>query len=157
SFTRQYLDLLRGNNVPDHFQISECTFAVPFAPTEFPSGQFVPVDCSTFPGIPNTIKPTNVAEINQLRVAVDGAFKTASLRNVSLTQPYFHNGGQWTLEQVVTFYNRGGDRTTVVPGQDNNDTTGFNNVPSNLDANIRVLNLTDAQKADLVAFLRHGL
>lgn len=44
------------------------------------------------------------------RVAVDGAFKTPSLRNVELTGPYFHNGGQSTLEQVVRFYNRGGDR-----------------------------------------------
>lgn len=44
------------------------------------------------------------------REAVDGAFKTPSLRNVELTGPYFHNGGQATLEQVVGFYNRGGDR-----------------------------------------------
>ena len=44
------------------------------------------------------------------RDAVDGAFKTPSLRNVELTGPYFHNGGQATLEQVIHFYNRGGDR-----------------------------------------------
>ena len=44
------------------------------------------------------------------RDAVDGAFKAPSLRNVELTGPYFHNGGQSTLEQVVQFYNRGGDR-----------------------------------------------
>jgi cytochrome c peroxidase len=44
------------------------------------------------------------------RDAVDGAFKTSTLRNVELTGPYFHNGGQATLEQVVQFYNRGGDR-----------------------------------------------
>ena len=31
------------------------------------------------------------------------------LRNVALTAPYFHNGGQMTLRQVVDFYNRGGD------------------------------------------------
>lgn len=45
------------------------------------------------------------------REAVDGAFKTPSLRNVELTGPYFHNGGQATLKQVIQFYNRGGDRT----------------------------------------------
>jgi cytochrome c peroxidase len=44
------------------------------------------------------------------RDAVDGAFKASTLRNVELTGPYFHNGGQATLEQVVQFYNRGGDR-----------------------------------------------
>lgn len=38
-----------------------------------------------------------------------GLFKTPGLRNVELTAPYFHNGGQATLEQVVAFYNRGGD------------------------------------------------
>ncbi|XXX78999.1 cytochrome c peroxidase [Sorangium sp. So ce134] len=38
-----------------------------------------------------------------------GIFKTPSLRNVELTAPYFHNGGQLTLRQVVEFYNRGGD------------------------------------------------
>jgi cytochrome c peroxidase len=44
------------------------------------------------------------------RDAVDGSFKSPSLRNVELTGPYFHNGGQATLEQVIQFYNRGGDR-----------------------------------------------
>ena len=32
-----------------------------------------------------------------------------SLRNLDLTAPYFHNGGQATIRQVVEFYNRGGD------------------------------------------------
>ncbi|MGI9291692.1 MAG: cytochrome c peroxidase, partial [Gammaproteobacteria bacterium] len=41
--------------------------------------------------------------------AVAGAFKVSQLRNVDLTGPYFHNGGQLTLRQVVEFYNRGGD------------------------------------------------
>ncbi len=43
------------------------------------------------------------------RDAVDGAFKTPGLRNVELTGPYFHNGGQADLLQVVLFYTRGGD------------------------------------------------
>jgi cytochrome c peroxidase len=43
------------------------------------------------------------------RVALDGAFKVPGLRNVELTGPYFHNGGQATLRQVVDFYVRGGD------------------------------------------------
>lgn len=48
--------------------------------------------------------------VSDERDAVDGAFKAPSLRNVELTGPYFHNGGQATLEQVIHFYNRGGDR-----------------------------------------------
>ena len=44
-----------------------------------------------------------------IHAQMDGAFKTPSLRNVELTGPYFHNGGQSTLRQVMEFYNRGGD------------------------------------------------
>lgn len=42
-------------------------------------------------------------------VSVNGAVKTPSLRNIELTGPYFLNGGQATLAQVVEFYSRGGD------------------------------------------------
>lgn len=43
------------------------------------------------------------------RLAVDGAFKTPTLRNVELTGPYMHNGGMRTLEEVVKFYARRAD------------------------------------------------
>lgn len=43
------------------------------------------------------------------RVAVDGAFKTPTLRNIELTGPYMHNGGMRTLREVVEFYIRGAD------------------------------------------------
>ncbi len=36
------------------------------------------------------------------------AFKTSTLRNISKTAPYMHNGVYQTLEQVIDFYNRGG-------------------------------------------------
>lgn len=42
-------------------------------------------------------------------VSVRGAVKTPGLRNVELTAPYFLNGGQATLDQLVDFYSRGGD------------------------------------------------
>jgi cytochrome c peroxidase len=74
------------------------------------------------------------------RITADGAFKTPGLRNVELTGPYFHNGGQLTLRQVVDFYNRGGDFAE-------------NNI-DNLDIGIRNLNLTEEQKTSLVAFLK---
>ncbi|PIL38708.1 cytochrome-c peroxidase [Massilia psychrophila] len=74
------------------------------------------------------------------RVAVDGAFKTPTARNVELTAPYFHNGGTATLDQLVDFYNRGGD--FAVQNQDN------------LDPDIQPLGLSIQDKADLVAFLR---
>lgn len=73
------------------------------------------------------------------RLAVDGAFKTPTLRNVELTGPYMHNGGKSTLMQVVDFYNRGGDFALE------------NQV--NVPPDITPLGLTQAQKDDLVAFL----
>src|SRR4051794_5947712 len=73
------------------------------------------------------------------RVAVDGSFKAPDLRNVELTAPYFHNGGQLTLRQVVDFYNRGGDFHEA-----NIDT---------LDPDIQTLGLTADEKDALVAFL----
>lgn len=36
------------------------------------------------------------------------SFKTPTLRNVSLTSPYMHNGVYDTLEEVMDFYNNGG-------------------------------------------------
>jgi hypothetical protein len=76
-------------------------------------------------------------------IARMGSFKTPGLRNVALTAPYQHNGGQLTLEQIVEFYNRGGD----FAGQ---------NIQQ-LDPNIQPLALTQQEKSDLVAFLRDAL
>lgn len=126
SFTRQFKHTLQGQSALDPFQVDPCTFA---------------------------INPCVAVTDPSYRDAVDGAFKTPSLRNVELTGPYFHNGGQATLEQVVDFYNRGGDRR----GPDGNDTTGFSPNGSNLDADIAPLGLTSQEKADLVAFLKRPL
>jgi cytochrome c peroxidase len=68
---------------------------------------------------------------------VGGAFKVPALRNVALTAPYFHNGGQLTLRQVVDFYNRQGDFA-------NPEQSGV----------LGNLGLTETQKNDLVAFLQ---
>jgi cytochrome c peroxidase len=78
-------------------------------------------------------------------IARTGFFKVPMLRNVALTAPYFHNGGQLTLEQVVEFYNRGGDFPD-----------GFAQIPL-IDPNITTLGLTLQEKTDLVDFLRNGL
>src|SRR4028118_36971 len=34
------------------------------------------------------------------RITADGAFKTPGLRNIELTGPYFHNGGELTLREI---------------------------------------------------------
>jgi cytochrome c peroxidase len=64
------------------------------------------------------------------------AFKTPSLRNVELTAPYMHDGSFRTLEEVVDYYNAGGYASP------------------NKSELIRPLNLTETEKAALVAFLK---
>jgi cytochrome c peroxidase len=71
----------------------------------------------------------------------EGLFKTPTLRNVALTAPYMASGDAEkgpmnTLEQVVDHYNDGG---LAFP---------------NRDKRVRKLNLTDREKAALVAFMK---
>ena len=75
--------------------------------------------------------------------ADDGLFKVTSLRNVELTAPYMHDGRFTTLEQVIEHYN-----------------SGVKNHP-NLSPQLklpngqpRLLNISVADKAALVAFLK---
>jgi cytochrome c peroxidase len=67
-----------------------------------------------------------------------GQFKTPTLRNVSKTAPYMHDGAYQTLWEVVNHYNFGG-------------ATG--NYAGERDPAIAPLMLTDAELADLVEFL----
>ncbi|KAA6439502.1 cytochrome C peroxidase, partial [Dyadobacter flavalbus] len=43
------------------------------------------------------------------------AFKTSTLRNVSKTAPYMHNGAYASLQQVMEFYNQGGGAGLGLP------------------------------------------
>jgi cytochrome c peroxidase len=65
-----------------------------------------------------------------------GKFKTPTLRGLTLTAPYMHDGSLKTLEDVVDFYNNGG---------------GAN---PNRDPLIEPLGLTEEERKDLVAFLK---
>ncbi len=65
------------------------------------------------------------------------AFKTPGLRNVALTAPYFHDGSEDTLLDVVQFYNQGGKER----------------VSAAISPEIRQLGLTDRDMESLVAFL----
>ena len=105
-----------------------------------------PLTEADLPGLDIARCPDNAVALNPefgkdglsaLRIAVNGAFKVPSLRNVEFTGPYMHNGGMATLEQVIEFYNRGGD--VMSP---------------ELADNIEPLDFTEDQQADLVAFLR---
>jgi cytochrome c peroxidase len=70
-----------------------------------------------------------------------GEMRSPNLRNVALRAPYMRNGRFATLEDVVEFYNRGGDFDAP-----NKDTKL-----------IHPLGLTAQQKADLVTYLKRPL
>lgn len=67
----------------------------------------------------------------------DAQFRTPGLRNGELHRTFMHNGRFATLEDVIDFYDRGGDFKAP-----------------NLAGGIRELNLSTQEKADLVAFLK---
>jgi len=69
-----------------------------------------------------------------------GKFLTPTLRNIALTAPYMHDGRFQTLEEVVEHYNSGGRPSPTLDPLMKNVGVG--------------LNLTNQEKADLVAFLK---
>lgn len=64
-----------------------------------------------------------------------GAFKTPTLRDISRTAPYMHDGSFSSLREVLQFYNRGGNKNPA------------------LDPLIKPLGLTSAEIDDLIEFL----
>jgi len=65
-----------------------------------------------------------------------GAFKTPTLREVANSAPYMHDGSMETLEEVMEFYDRG--------GEDNEW----------LSPKMKALNLSKRDKEDLVEFMK---
>ncbi len=105
------------------------------------------------------------------QISQRGMVKAPGLRNLALTAPYFHNGGQLTIEQVVEFYDRGGDfglpsdeKPELEPGPDGKPRKPPGSCdPTNalvnclMDPNVEFLGLSPQEKTDLVDFLRNGL
>ncbi|MDX1649648.1 MAG: cytochrome c peroxidase [Myxococcota bacterium] len=73
--------------------------------------------------------------------ALRGAFAVPTLRNVARTAPYMHDGSLATLEEVDDFYREGGGRAHGVPA-------------ARVHEHVRPFAISDAEAADLVAFLR---
>ena len=74
--------------------------------------------------------------------AQDGKFRTPTLRNVALTDPYGHNGYFFDLRYMLEFLDSRDDGSWPAP-----------EVPANVDARVGHLGLSDAELDDLVAFL----
>jgi cytochrome c peroxidase len=102
--------------------------------------------------------------------ALFGAFKTPTLRHLLGTGPYMHDGSEKTLEQVVDFYDRGGNVNEFLDGKMRDEDAErawlaareagkeykgpevkvFHAKP----IAAKKLNLSAQEKADLVLFLR---
>ena len=79
----------------------------------------------------------DLGRYNVTKVEADkGAFKTPTLRNITETGPYMHNGFFPTLFEVVQFYNGGGGRS------------------ENKSPLIHGLNLTGQEVTDLIEFMK---
>ncbi|WP_457647428.1 cytochrome-c peroxidase [Profundibacter sp.] len=94
---------------------------------------------ASFMGVENYMNVRRDVGAQIIRHPADGSdvgkFNTPTLRELKYTAPYMHNGMIATLADVVAFYNNGG-------GDD-----------PNKDERIKPLGLSDAEQADLVAFL----
>lgn len=65
-----------------------------------------------------------------------GAFKTPTLRDITRTAPYMHDGSQKTLEEVMDFYNKGGEPNAW------------------LDPKVVPLDLTPEEISDIIEFMK---
>jgi cytochrome c peroxidase len=77
-----------------------------------------------------------VEPVGNRNVASIGAFKTPTIRDVTRSGPYMHDGSEATLEEVVELYDRGGNPNPY------------------LSQDMKPLKLTAQEKADLVEFMK---
>lgn len=102
------------------------------APPNFTDDGFHNIGLASFSDPDPDLGRYNIRPVKLMR----GAFKTPSLRNITLTAPYFHDGSAETLEDVVEHYQQGG----VSKG--------------NLSPEMKDIDLNTQDVDDLIAFLR---
>lgn len=92
---------------------------------------------NTGAGVNGEGEMTDLGRYNETKVASDqGAFKTPTLRNVSATAPYMHDGSLRTLKHVVEFYAGGGNSNPF------------------LDPEMKKIRLNGKEREDIVEFLQ---
>ena len=118
-----------ANNVP--YEKENNTMPIQLAPGIIVKADLTLVDEAS-EDIPNDVGRFEITENPDDR----WAYKTPALRNVALTAPYMHDGSLMTLDDVVEFYDKGGEENPL------------------LDPLLKPLRLTAAEKQDLVAFMK---
>jgi cytochrome c peroxidase len=79
----------------------------------------------------------DLGRFNETKVEKDkGAFKTPTVRNVTQTGPYMHDGSLKTIEEVVEWYDKGGHANPYLSDK------------------MKKLNLTAQEKEDLIAYMK---
>lgn len=77
-----------------------------------------------------------------------GKFRAPTLRNVELTAPYMHDGSILTLDEVVDFYAAGGRNI------ESGEYAGDGRLNPFKDSFVNGFEITEQQKADVIAFLK---
>ncbi len=121
--TCHFMPLFNGTVPPSFLKIESEVIGIP----KEPSGKAIDNDSGRY--LANKLEPFLYA------------FKTTTVRNTALTAPYMHNGVFTSLEQVVTFYNNGGGKSS-----------GAN--LKNLTLPFDKLLLTDKEEAAIVSFIK---
>jgi cytochrome c peroxidase len=125
---------------------SRCHVPPTFAgtrPTDFSSAVYSVIGVPVRPKQP-AIDPDLGREGVSHRAADAHGFKSPTLRNLTRTAPYFHNGAFSSLDEVIDFYDRGGGRGAGV-------------AVVNQDPDVRPLSLSADDKHALLVFLKTGL
>lgn len=118
-----------ANNVP--YDKANNTMPIRLAPGIIVEADLTLVDEAS-EDVPNDVGRFEITENPDDR----WAYKTPALRNVALTAPYMHDGSLMTLDDVVEFYDKGGEQNPL------------------LDPLLMPLGLTASEKRDLVAFMK---
>ncbi|URM35136.1 cytochrome-c peroxidase [Flavobacterium anhuiense] len=156
SFDSRFDEYMRGNkNVLNNEEIegmnlfmgkakcATCHFTPLFNGTVPPSYSKTEHEVIGTPNEPSgkSLSPDKGRYIYNKMPQLVGAFKTPTVRNAAITAPYMHNGVFKTLEEVVSFYNKGGG---IGLGYEvENQTLPFDK-----------LNLTVKEEKALVAFMK---
>jgi cytochrome c peroxidase len=121
--TCHYMPLFNGSFPPRYMKIETEVIGVP--------GSLVKNEIDKDPGRYGIIKAESLKH----------AFKIPTVRNISRTAPYMHNGVFSTLDQVVNFYNKGGGAGLGL---------NLNNQTLPTDS----LRLSKNEQQDLIAFMK---
>ncbi|MEO5562885.1 MAG: hypothetical protein ABIR18_05605, partial [Chitinophagaceae bacterium] len=81
------------------------------------------------------------------KLSDDGRFKVPTLRNISLTAPYTHDGGVNSMEEMIDIYKRGGRKIDYDPYR------GDGSLNPNKSDKITGFHLSNDEKRQLIDFL----